>query len=352
MRLQLEYNCTDAEMKEAQSLNLHRQYGGGPKWRSRLVNYAFVAVVVGLFCLRFKTEIAPQDRIWFVPLLAVGIVVVFVALQFFKRFTKTESDGTTRLEISDRELVFNNTTGRSAFPWSAFSQCLESPTEFVLLNRPKDYLFVVPKRAFPDESSQNWFRTLANQPQSVTTSSANESSVPTRFAAKGISLTVQLKYRDYLTRMLTSWRMKGIALGMLLLVSAINIYFAFNPPPDAVNPPSKVFLITLAMLIPILVAVLFIVTFFWWHSEREYRTLKQVALTCEGIEFAGHDGSGQLAWTTYKYFLENRWAFFLWNPRGSLWVMFPKRSFISPSDLEQCRVLLQTNLRRSRWFFF
>jgi hypothetical protein len=305
MTLQLEYTCTEAEMKEAQSLNLHRQCGGGPKWRSRFIFYAFVGVIAALVYLRFKMEIAPKDRLWFVAL----VVVVFIALQFFKRMTRQKADKLVRLEVSEREVVFITGAGRTVMPWSAFSQCLESPTLFALLDRPKHLLYAVPKRAFPDEAAQNWFRALANQPPSVAASSVSEAAVPGRFAAKGITLIVQLKYRDYLTRMLTSWRMKGIALGIFVFVIGMFFYSAAHPPPDAVNSPTKVFLIMLATLTPMLVVVFFVVAFVSWRSEKKYLTPKQVALTSEGIEFADREGSGLLAWATYKYFLENRWSF-------------------------------------------
>jgi hypothetical protein len=70
---------------------------------------------------------------------------------------------------------------------------------FVLLNRTKTILYAVTKRAFPDAAAQYWFRALANQPPSVAPSSVSEATVPGRFAAKGITPTVQLKYRDYLS---------------------------------------------------------------------------------------------------------------------------------------------------------
>jgi hypothetical protein len=151
--------------------------------------------------------------------------------------------------------------------------------------------------------------------------------------------------------MLTSWRTKGIALFILAVIMGTSCYSFAHPPPDAVVSPGKVFPIMIATMIPMLTVVFFVVAFISWRSEKKYLTPKQVALTSDGIEFADQDSSGLLAWTTYKYYLENRWAFFVWNPRGSLWFMFPKREFASPSDLDQCRALLHSNLRRSRWFF-
>lgn len=71
-------------------------------------------------------------------------------------------------------------------------------------------------------------------------------------------------------------------------------------------PPGKVFLIMMAMITPMLVAVFFVVTFISWRSEKKFLKMEHVALTGEGIQFASDDGSGLLAWNTYKYYLENR----------------------------------------------
>jgi len=345
LKFQLEYSCTDAEMKEAEALQLRQHYGGGSKWRTRLVLFGILALAIAALYIRFKREIAPRDRFWFIAL----VVVVYIALLIFKRVTRRKTDGVVRLEVSEREVVFNSDNGRTAMLWSAFSRCLESPNLFVLVDRPKTILYAVPKRAFPDEAAQNWFRTLANQPQSVAPAVSDAALMPGRsVAANGISLTFQLEYRDYLSRVLTSWRTKGLVIGILVFVTGIN--FFSTPPPDAVNSSLKVQLIVLAMIIPMLGVLIFVISFFSWRGEKEYLVPQQIVLTSEGIEFASRDSSGRVPWSTYKYYLENRWSFFVWHPRGSLWFMFPKREFTSQSDLTQFRTLLQTNLKRSRWF--
>src|SRR5829696_5554692 len=100
MKLQLEYSCTETETKEAQALHSHR-LGGGPKWRSRVVYYAFLVIAAAGLYFRFQREIAPQDRVWFIAL----AMVVFIAAHVLLRFTRAKPDQTLRLEISDRELV-------------------------------------------------------------------------------------------------------------------------------------------------------------------------------------------------------------------------------------------------------
>jgi hypothetical protein len=234
--------------------------------------------------------------------------------------------------------------------WSGFRQCLESPNLFVLVDRSKTVLFMVPKRAFPDEPAQNWFRAQATQPQSVAATVRDESLVPSRFVSgSGIALTLRLKFRDYLNRNLTSWRMKGTLVGILALIAAIN--FLSTPPAGAVNSALKTFLIMVPMFLGIMVFVIVAISFLSWRGERKHLAPQQILLTDEGMEFAIQDSSGRLPWSTYKYYLENRWSFFVWHPQSSVWFMFPKREFESPSELSQFRELLGTKLERSRWFY-
>jgi hypothetical protein len=48
-----EYVCTDAEMKQAQSLHLRKQVGGGSKWRTTIV----LLVVLGGMLLSFYLRV-------------------------------------------------------------------------------------------------------------------------------------------------------------------------------------------------------------------------------------------------------------------------------------------------------
>ena len=128
-----------------------------------------------------------------------------------------------------------------------------------------------------------------------------------------------------------------------------NLFSA--PPPDAVNSSLKVEMIMLATVTPMLVAGIFVAALVSWRGEKKHRAPQQIVLTSEGIEFASRDTRGRLPWSTYKYYLENRWRFFVWHPRGSLWFMLPKRDFPSQSDLAHVRTLMEVNLRRSRWFY-
>jgi YcxB-like protein len=304
------------------------------------------AICFALMVARFMTEIPPGNRIWFIA----AVVVIFFVFFFLKRKTLRKRDQPVQMEISEREMAFIGSNSRSAMPWTAFSQCLESPGLFVLLDKPKRLLFAIPKRAFPDEKSQDWFRTLTKELENPRTTEPAEALMPGRIAGNGIALTIQLKFRDFLVRMFTSWRSKGFGLGFGALCMGMCL---FTPKPEhAVFSRGQMMLITVATLVPILTVAFFGATFIAWRSEKKFMGPQHLVIGSHGVQFADRSGSGLLAWSTYKYYMENRWAFFIWNPQGSLWIMLPKRDFASAMDVEQVRNLLRTNLKASRWFYF
>ena len=330
MTLHLEYQITKAEKKEAQALHQEVRHGKRLKWIVLAVFYGVILLEVVVLILRFIFEVKRGERVWFFAILAVVIPVVIM----FQRLTRRKTDEPVRLDVSERELVFQGDGSRVAILWSSFSKFMESQNLFVVLDGSKRILYMIPKRAFPDQAAQDWFRVLGSQPRSVAPAVADETPIPGRFvAANGIALTLQLRLGDYVNRMFTSWRFKGIVLGVLVLTMVMCLVTPDSP--EAVNSRGKTLAIMLALMIPIFAVVFFAVIAISWLSERKYRKPQQIALTDEGIEFTAHDASGRMPWSTYKYYMENRWSFFVWNPRGSLWFMFPKREFTSPSDIEQ-----------------
>ena len=346
MTLQFEYSCTEKELKEAKSLQECQVYGGGRKWRANIVMAAFLLIAGTDVVLRFETEVKPGDRLGLFALL----IVIVAAFLIFKRITRRKAGAVVQVEVSERGLTFSGDKSRTEMLWPAFSQCLESANLFVLINRSKTVLFTIPKRAFPDEKSQEWFRALANQRPVAPEAAMTEPMVPGRFVASGgITLMYQLKYHDYLVRNITSWRFKGIFAGMFVLFACIA--FLTPPSPDAVNSPMKTMLIAAPILGGMLIVIVFAMALISWLAEKKHLTPQCVVMTSDGIQFADRDASGKLPWSTYKYFREGRWGFFVWQPQGSVWAMFPKRAFASISDLDQCRALLQTNLKKSLWFY-
>jgi len=343
MMLKLEYTCTEAEFAEAQFLN---EYGGKPKWRIIAGNWGqYLAVAAMLLYYGIKTG-KPEDRPFLISLVILVLVALFIKPHVLKWLAKEKKNEPVQVEVSEQGLVFAG-DGRTTMAWSAFSQCRESPNLFVLVSRSQRSLYPLPKRAFPDAAAQNWFRTLANQPASALAAAGEK--VPGQFATPGITLTVRMGFRDCLIRMVTSWRIKGIALGVLVLVTGVCL--SAPEPPHPVNSRAQTLVIILAIVVPMLLALAPVVALIAWLSERKWRTPQHVALSSEGIEFVSGGASGVLPWSTYKYYLENRWTFFIWQPKGSQWFMMPKREFASTSDVDQCRELLRTKLKVSSWFY-
>ena len=312
------------------------------------MTFGFIVLGIVVFYFRIKQEIAPQDRLWF----AAAIVVVYSVFLLSSRVTRRKTNRLVRLEISESGVAFSVDGGRTEMEWTAFSECIESPNLFVLVDRPKVILNVVPKRAFRDEAAQNWFRGQASQSLRVAAvaAAAPDGLEPDRRVKNnGIALQLQLKFWDYLDRSVTSWRTRGIFICVFMFITG-TIFFS-TPPPDAVNSPLKTFFIMVPMFAVIMVLVTFVISLASWRGERKTLLLQQIFLTNDGIEFAGRASRGRLPWSTYKYFRETRWSFFVWHPQGSLWLMFPKREFASVSDQVRFRAILQARLKPSRWFY-
>ena len=347
--LQLEYTCTNAELREARSLNAQQQLGKGSPARTLLVLFGILAVLLALAYFQIREMVAPR----FQPLALASIVVLFFFFYFKLRRARKRSRKPAKVELTEREVTFVNDGLRISTLWSGFSECLESPNLFVLLDRTKGLLLVFPKRVFPDEKAQNWFRARANQRPGVAASTADTPFSPDApVTTDGIVLNFQLGYRDYLNRTVTSWRMRGFVLALYLAVTGMFLYTLAHPAPDAVNSPVKVFFVFLLPVFTAMLAAMILgIGFFFWRSHIKYLVPRRMVLGNEQIEFATANDRAVIPWTTYKYYLENRWSFFVWDPRGQQWDMYPKRAFTSAAERERCRALLQQRLRPSRWFF-
>jgi hypothetical protein len=346
--IQLEYTCTDADLREAESLHLREQSTGKSAswtWAKRL---GLIAGFLAIVYFRFRGQVAPKQLV-LMMLFSTALLLLF---QFGLGSSRKKSDATsTQLVVSECELTFTDRNGRATFLWSALGQCLESPNLFVLLDRPKGLLFVIPKRAFPDRAAQDWFRAQAQQPRTVA-GTCSKTPFAVSPPADSIVLNYQLTFRDYLVRNVSSWRVKGIALLMVGISGGACLWQAVYPSADAVNGPAKVFAIMLPAVFAILALVILMVSLFWWYAERQYRGPKRVVLSDLGVDFTDQAGRRLSPWSTYQNYLENRWGFFVWNRRGMAWLMFPKHNFETPADLERFRGLIRAHLQHSRWFIY
>jgi hypothetical protein len=343
--LQLEYACTSTEMAQAQALNLRTRLGRGSKWRTRLILALVLAgMLVGAW-FRFR-EMPELYRALMIAAIVAGSCLFAICKSKFRKSARRP----VKLEISERDFAILGPDAKVTMPWSAFSECLESSDLFVLLDRAKTTLIVVPKRAFPSESWQTWFRAQATQEASHTAPAWHESpALAPSTSADRITFTFQLGFRDYLDRTLASWRTWGSCLIVGGLLLGASLYSAAHPPPHAVYSDTEMFFMFVLpfYLVCVMIGVLTF-SIHGWRSHAKYNRAQQVALSEASMDFAGIDGSGTVPWTSFKQYKETLWSFILW--RGSRWVLFPKRAFGSWDDLSRCRELLDRHLQRSRWF--
>ena len=343
--LRLEYACTRAETDQAQSLFLREQVAGGSKWRTTLV--LSTSLVVMLFAAWFRFREVPEGKRALMLAAIVGGSVLFVVLR--KRLRKTTPPA-LQVEVSEGDFTMINGESKAVMPWSAFGECLESPDLFVLTDRPKRTLFVVPKRAFPSEDWQTWFRELAlNAPSLTPTPQQSDPAGSSSSAvASRVKLTAHPRFLDSLACTLASWRIRGLALFFVALMLGIFSYVEANPPANAVNSPAKVFVMFLPVMLLMPTVLIAIGSVLNWRARAAFGT-QEMAVSEQSLAVSSADGNVTLPWTTFEHFKETPRVFILW--RGSNWIVLPKRSFASLNDLTWCRDLIERRLKRSRWFF-
>lgn len=346
--LQLEYVITDVDLREAQSLHLRERFTGKSAWRAWAIQLGVAVGFSLLIYFRLRGQVSPSTM----ALVMVFAIALLALFQFGNRSSRKTEPVITRLEVSERELIFTTSNGRSVLQWSAFTQCLESPRLFVLLDRSQRALFVIPKRAFPEATGQDWFRTVARQaPHALPTVASATTPAPLPSVAGGISLRFELTLGDYMKRLLYSGRLKLVVAILLVVVLAASVQVLFRADAQPVRERLAPLAINISIMAGAVVVMLMFVPLLWWVLERKQRVVQQLVICEAGIDFASEDTGGLVAWSTYDRYLENGWGFILWNRQRGDWYALPKRVFASPTDLARCRELLQTHLQCSRWFW-
>ena len=345
--LRLEYTCTKADIEEAETLNLRKRLGGGSKWRTRVVLFALVALMAVEFYVRILRDL--QREYWI--LAVAGVAGLTMVVMLVTRKWRDKPRTATNVEVTAADFSILGPNSKVTMPWSAFSECLESPNLFVLVDRPKATLLVVPKRAFPSESWQTWFRAQTEN-RSVLAESRTAPEISTAASSAGaVAFKFKLGFRDYLDRSLASWRTWGLFFGIVILMAGTTFIQVIHPVPDAVNSPAKVFFVFelpfLMVLVPFMIIVVSLIS---WRTEKKHLGPQHGAFTDEHISFSGINGSGTTPWTSYARYKETRWSFILWCGRSSVWTMFPKRAFNTSEDVQRVRTLIGRKLKQSRWF--
>jgi hypothetical protein len=348
--LHLEYQCTEAEMKEARELQLRKQVGGGSKWRTRaILLLTLVAMLLGGY-FKLRREVAPANR----PYVIAGFVVLCTFIYLVrKRLFKRGGLVPIRLEVSGTGFTIQASGSNVTMPWTAFSECLESPELFVLVDRPKTAILTIPKRAFPTESWLAWFREQSDNRSRLMEPAPSESPIAhADVPADSLRIRFRLGFRDYADRTMASMLLWGFLLFLLTMMLGVFVVAAANPPPDAVYSSTQMFFFFVLPFFGLMIAFVMLVgSVHTWLTNRKFSVPQDVALSENSIVFSGGDASGNVPWTAYRHYKETAWSFILWNPGNPAWTVFPKRAFESPDDVQRCRDLLARHLIRSRWFF-
>jgi hypothetical protein len=343
--LKLDYICTPAERSEAQTLGLRQQLGGGSKWRTWVV---LLVMLIGVL-LAFYFEVRRDLSDPFLPYVLGGAFLFACGVIIWKSRTRRGPSTVNQVEISDEAVTVVMGNVRLTTPWAAFSDCLESPNLFVLVDRPKTLLTLLPKRAFPSESWQTWFRNLANnrpKPEERPPRAAvSLASTPER-----LTLSFRLGLRDYVGRALASFFTWGMVAGVAAMILGITISAAFHPSPHPVYSITQVyFMFMLPTTLLMALMIIALASIHPWFLHKKLLTHQEVSLSADDITFASADGTSRVPWTTYARYKETRRSLLLW--KGRLWMLLPKRAFASADELDRCRALLARHLIRSRWFF-
>jgi uncharacterized membrane protein SirB2 len=348
--LTLEYTCTNSELSEAQSLSIRKQVGGGSQWRTWLVLGVILVGAIGALYFEIR-QIVPAAFRNYVFAATLAAIAVFVVWKYQARRRKPTAP--TKLEITEDgvKILAGHTQFSSA--WSAFSDFFESPAVFVLVDKPKATLLVVPKRVFPSESWQTWFCNLANarpMPMAPEQPAALRMAAPAR--SGGITLRFRLGFRDYLDRATASWFTWSMVLAVAVGAATLTIYCGAHPPPHAVYSTLQVyFYFVLPFTLVMTAMIVLIATIKPWRSHAKHLVPQEVTLSEETIAITAAGTEGVVPWNTFKYFKETSRSFIIWRSWRSAWVLLPKRAFESERSVEECRTLLMHRLRPSHWFF-
>jgi len=331
-------------------LALRKHIGGGSRWRTHLVLFGILSVLLLTLYYQLRQDVPVAYR----PYVFVLVACFTLAFVFWKQYrNRTRRYAVTRIEVTTTDFAILGADSKVTMPWSAFSDCLESPHLFVLVNRHKGMLFVLPKRAFPSESWQNWFRERANnRPPPALPSPMDAPVAAFSRNADQIALNFRLAYRDYLDLTLASWFTWGIVIFVEALFLGTFLNAARHPDPNAVYSETRIFLMfVLPFLLIIAVMAILIGSIQNWRAHAKYLVPQAVAISEDSIRLASRDGTGFVPWTTYKCYKETPWSFILWKGYRLPWLILPKRAFASPDGVRLCRALLSRHLRSSRWFF-
>jgi hypothetical protein len=361
--LRLEYACTPAERKEAESFVLAQTLGGGSKRRANakllLILIAFICLFVLFVVMVIPRVFAPYMIAGWVGLTVVGTVLSRRARR--KLHKKLETAPPITVELSAQGFRIDDKAAESQvmMPWDSFRR-LESESVFVFLHRTSGLSFMVPKRALPSPESIEWLREVnigiatRDDPQSPLPLTP----APAPRARKGTFSDVTLEYRmgywNCVDLSFASWGAgRGAAVFMIGMFTGISIYSAFAMPhrPNAKFSDLEVYCYFIAPIMLIgAILIAFVVATQFWLSHRGQFKRRTVRLSQTSLTLSENDGTSEVPWSRFTCYKETPWSFLAWKGRHD-WLYLPKSAFPSIPAPERCRELFAGHLKRSTWFF-
>lgn len=346
--LHLKYTCTPEERSEAQNTLIAQQMGGGSSIRAKVILFLILGSAVFMLCWQISNTVPRQYQVY----VWIGVVLVYIIIsKRSKSPVSSVDDPLLEVQISESHLAVIDNTGQSVSPWSAFSEFVETEKLFLLLDRARTIVFMLPKRAFPDESALSWFREHINQwrLQTVPVESMEENAECKH--GEGVQVKYTWKFRDSWFRTMAScftWVMLCLIIGAQILAW---VFVAREPSPKAVYSSTETFwMFMVPMWLFMIPFILFLSTFYNWIALRKYLSAREVTISEDGLICSDADGRGETSWSDDLRYKETRWCFLLWKPGNLFWLLIPKRAFLTASDLITCREMLARKVKYSRWF--
>lgn len=340
-KFRLEYACTPKEMQDAEALALREQIGGGSAWLTLLIlGSIFVVLLAGLYL-----KVEPEHRVWVAVLFVAAWIFIFIQ----GRRAKSKPRATTIIDVTAEGLHFISDTASSILAWSAFSRLFESDELFVLLDHGKQIMIVLPRRAFPDDASQAWFRTAATE--GISAPAAPEANpAPAQPGDDVITVSFRYGLRDCVDRFTASWfgRALVIGLGGMPLGVAIAGFFEEHEAAVYSHLEATVFFMLPVSIVTGLV-VLLVGAGHQWLEWKPYLIPMTVGISEQGLCFDSAKATSMGEWTLYDRYKETPWSFILWHSTTREWLLLPKRSFGSKAEVDKCRRIIAANVRPSTW---
>lgn len=344
--LHLQFTCTPEELDEASRLATEFSGSASAKWRSRFLLLAIYGLMLYGLDLDFRRSFEPSTRIG----LLAGVAALFVSLPWILRRLKRRGPSSpTRLGMSATGVTIEKDGARISALWSVFERPIETPLLFLLVDRSRETLVVIPKRALPDAQAAVWLRAVGKEPggSSATPAESTPASVP---APPGsIAVSFRLGFPDFLNRSFASWRTRSVLLIVFFALGFTALIEWILSARGAGIGLGRVVWASLP-LFGFVVTMIVLVALISWRSERRRHGERRLVLSDHELGSESALERCTVSWSAFANFMENRWAFFLWDARRTTWHMIPKRAFASAAELDRCRALLSRRLRRSPWF--